>query len=150
MAQALGNAVGTLGDVCLLHDGHDTSPGGGAGPGPQRLLEFAPPVPSLDFFEAVYHVEGVQQGGGYQYCAVHTFAAFFEAFHNDHLVGKIPPSGGEVEGFRNTAPRVIQETAKGAHGPIVPQRGAEKRVALPRGEVCQLPTNFVLEPLGVC
>jgi hypothetical protein len=60
---------------------------------------------------------------------------FFEAFHHDHLVGKIPPSGGEVEGFRNTAPRVIQETAKGAHGPIVPQRGAEKRVALPRGEV---------------
>jgi hypothetical protein len=144
MAQALGNAVGTLGDVRLLHDGHDTSPGGGAGPGPQRLLEFAPPVPSLDFFEAVYHVEGVQQGGGYRYCAVHTFAAFFEAFHNDYLVGKIHPSRGDVEGFGDTAPGIIQKATKGAHGPIVPQGGAEERITLPRSEV-EAPAKGIIE-----
>ncbi len=63
------------------------------------------------------------------------FAAFFEAFHNDHLVGNIHPSGCDVEGFRNSAPRVIQEAAQGAHGPIVPQGGAEERLALPRREV---------------
>ena len=30
---------------------------------------------------------------------------------------------------------VTQGAANGAHGPIVPQDGAEERVALPRGEV---------------
>jgi hypothetical protein len=51
------------------------------------------------------------------------------------LVGKIHPSGGDVEGFRDTAPSVIQEATKGAHGPSVPQGGAEERIPLPRGEI---------------
>jgi hypothetical protein len=39
-----------------------------------------PPTAALDFFEAVDHVERVQQGGRYRDGAVHPFAAFFEAF----------------------------------------------------------------------
>jgi hypothetical protein len=74
------------------------------------------------------------KGGGYRDGAVHTCAAFFEAFHNDHLVGNIHPSGGDVEGFGDPAPGVIQEAAQGAHGPIVRQGSAEERLALRRGE----------------
>src|SRR5207245_4195938 len=50
-------------------------------------------------------------------------------------VDKIHPSRCDVEGFRNTAPGVIQEAAKGAHEPIVPHGGAEECVALPTSEV---------------
>ena len=64
-----------------------------------RLIEFLPPASALDFFEAVHHVERVQQGGRYRYGAVHAFPAFFEAFHNDHLVSKIYPAGRDVEGL---------------------------------------------------
>ena len=60
---------------------------------------------------------------------------FFEALNNDHLVSKIHPSRCDMEGFGNTASSVIQEAAKGAHGPIVPHSGAEEHIALPRGEV---------------
>src|SRR5918911_2499100 len=121
VAQALGDTMWPGSDVRLFHHGDHTPPRRGARPGPQRLIEFVSPTSALDFFEAVHHVERVQQGGGYRDGAVHTFSAFFEALHNDHLVGKIYPSGCEVEGFRNTAAHVIQETAKGAHGPIVSQ-----------------------------
>ena len=148
VAQALGDTVGACGDVRLLHDGHHTPPSGGARPRPQRQLEFAPPPASLDFCEAVHQVECIQQGGRHWYGAVHAFAAFFEAFHDDHLVGKIHASGCDVEGFGNTTPGVIQEAAKGAHGPVVPQGGAEERVALPRREV-EAPAKGIVER-GCC
>jgi len=64
VAQALGDTMRAGGDVCLLHHGDHTPPGCGARPGPQRLIEFAFTPSSLDFFEAVHHVERVQQGGG--------------------------------------------------------------------------------------
>jgi len=70
------------------------------------------PSSVLDFFEAVDHIERIQQGGRYRDGTVHAFAAFFEAFHNDHLVGKIYPSRCEVEGFGNTASGVIEEATK--------------------------------------
>ena len=37
----------------------------------------------------MHHVECVQQGGRYWYGSVDTFAAFFEAFNDDDLVGKV-------------------------------------------------------------
>src|SRR5215470_18260664 len=66
MAEALGDTVGTCGDVRLLHHGHHASPRGGTRPGPQRLIQFAPAGAPLDFFEAVDHIERVQQGGRYR------------------------------------------------------------------------------------
>jgi hypothetical protein len=77
--------VGACGDLSLFHDGHDTSPGRGAGPGPQRLIKFLPPTAALDFGKAVHHVERIQQGGGNRYGAVHARAAFFETFCKLHL-----------------------------------------------------------------
>ena len=144
MAEAFGDTVGTCGDVRLLHHGHHASPRGGTGPGPQRLIQVAPAGASLNFFEAVHHVECVQQDGRHGHRSVHTFAAFFQAFNDDHLVRKIHPPGGEVEGFGDTAPGVIEDATKGAHGPIVPQGGAEERVALPRCEV-QAPAKGIVE-----
>lgn len=135
VAQALGDTMWPGSDVRLCHHGDDTPPRRGTRPGPQRLIECGPPTAALDFFQTVDHVERIQQGERYRDGAVHTFPTFFEAFHNDDLVGKIHASRGEVEGFRNTAPRVIQETAKGAHRPIMSQGGAEERLALARGEV---------------
>jgi hypothetical protein len=49
-----------------------------------------------------------------------------------------------MEGFGNTAPRVIQEAAKGAHGPIVPQGSVEEYLALPRGEI-EASTKGIIE-----
>src|SRR5262252_533686 len=53
MAEALGDTVGTCGDVRVLHHGHHASPRGGTRPGPQRLIQFAPVSTPLNFFEAV-------------------------------------------------------------------------------------------------
>jgi hypothetical protein len=75
------------------------------------LIEFVSPTSALDFFQAMDHIERVQEGERYWDGAVHAFPAFFEAFHNNHLVGKIHPSGCDMERFRNTAPRVIQKIA---------------------------------------
>jgi hypothetical protein len=58
--------------------------------------------------------------------------------------GKIYPPGGDVEGFRDTAPRVIQEAAKGTHGPVVPHGGAEERLARSRGEI-EAPAEGIVE-----
>jgi hypothetical protein len=52
--------------------------------------------------------------------------------------------GGEVEGFGNTAPSVIEDATKGAHRPIVPQGGAEERLALSWGEV-EAPPKRIIE-----
>jgi hypothetical protein len=92
----------------------------------------------------VHHVECVQQCRGYRYSSIHACAAFFEAFNDEDLVGKIHPPQCEVEGFGETAPGVIEDATKGAHGPIVPQGGAEERVALSRGEV-QAPAKGIIE-----
>src|SRR5262249_7007676 len=74
----------------------------------------------------------------------HPFAAFFQAFHNDHLVRKIHPPGGEVKGFGETAPGVIEDATKGAHRPIVSQGGMEERLALFGGEV-EAPAKRIIE-----
>src|SRR5215510_8425555 len=148
MAEALGDTVGACGDVRLLHHGHHASPRGGTGPGPQGLIQCAPAGAPLNFFEAVHHVECVQQDRWHRHGAVHPFAAFFEAFHHDYLVRKIHPPGGEVEGFGETAPRVIEDATKGAHRPIVPQGGAEERLALLWGEV-EAPPKRIIEISGV-
>jgi hypothetical protein len=145
---ALGDTVGACGDVRLLHHGHHASPRGGTRPRPQRLIQCAPAGAPLDLFEAVHHVQCVQQDGRHGYRSVHPFAAFFQAFHHDHLVRKIHPPGGEVEGFGETAPGVIEDATKGAHRPTVPQGGAEERLALFGGEV-EAPPKRIIEISGV-
>ena len=49
-----------------------------------------------------------------------------------------------MQGFGNTASRVIQEAAKGAYETIMPQGSTEKRVALARGEG-EASTNSIVE-----
>src|SRR5262249_52529954 len=80
--------------------------------------------------------------------SVHPCAAFFEAFHHDHLVSKIHPPRGEVEGFGETTPGVIEDATKGAHRPIVPQGGAEECLALFGGEV-EAPPKRIIEISGI-
>src|SRR5262249_1000389 len=89
-----------------------------------------------------------QQDVRHGHRSVHPCAAFFQAFNNDHLVRKIHPPGGEVEGFGNTAPGVIEDATKGTHRPIVPQAGAEERLALFGGEV-EAPPKRIIEISGV-
>src|SRR5215510_15101416 len=144
MAEALGDTVGACGDVRLLHHGHHASPRGGTGPGPQGLIQVAPAGAPLDCFEAVHHIERIEQCGRHGHRSVHSWAAFFQAFHDDHLVSKIHPPGGEVEGFGEPAPGVIEDATKGTHRPIVPQGGTEERLALPWGEV-EAPPKRIIE-----
>src|SRR5215510_9855769 len=148
MAEPLGDTVGTCGDVRLLHHGHHASPRGGTRPGPQGLIQGAHAGAPLDCFEPVHHVECVQQDGGHGHRSVYPFTAFFQAFDNNYLVRKIHPPGGEVEGFGETAPGVIEDATKSAHRPIVPQGGAEERLALPWGEV-EAPPKRIIEISGV-
>src|SRR5215471_143637 len=143
MAEALGDTVGAFRDVRLLHHGHHASPRGGTGPGPQGLIQCAPAGAPLDFFEAVHHVERVQQDRRHGHRSVHTFAAFFQAFHDDHLVSKIHPPGCEVERFGDTAPGVIEDATKGTHRPIRSEGGAEERLALSWGKVKAPPKRII-------
>jgi hypothetical protein len=46
--------------------------------------------------------------------------------------------------FGDTTSGVIQEAAKGAHGPVVLKGSAEERVALPRGEA-ETPAKDIVE-----
>jgi hypothetical protein len=144
VAQALGDSMGAGGDVRLLHHRDPTPPCCGTRPGPSRLITFVSPTSTLDFCEAVDHVERVQSGGRDRDSAVHALSAFFEAFHNHDLVGNIHASRYDMERFRETAPGVIHEAAQGAYGPLILQGGAEKRIALPRGEV-EAPATGVVE-----
>src|SRR5262249_44026816 len=63
-------------------------------------------------------------------------------------IRKIHPPGGEVKGFGETAPGVIEDATKGAHRPIVSQGGAEERLALFGGEV-EAPPKRIIEISGV-
>src|SRR5262249_58634710 len=72
------------------------------------------------------------------------WACFLEASQNDRRDSKVQPPRGEVEGFGETAPGVIEDATKGAHGPIVSQGGAEERLALCWGEV-EAPPKRIIE-----
>src|SRR5262249_56341694 len=59
-------------------------------------------------------------------------------------VGTIHLSGCDVEGFRETAPGVIQEATQGTHVPIVAHGGVQECFALPRGEI-EAPAKGIVE-----
>ena len=148
VAQALGAAMGRVGDIRLDHHALDNLPDPNARERPERHLEAL--GHPLSFSDAMSRVENVEIFGGHRHSSIDdlllagSILALLEAAQRDGAAGEINAGRGDLDQLRGTAAGMVQRLAKRAvAGRPAPGDGKESRALL--GVQVQPVSSIVME-----